>query len=325
MRRRDFTIYSAASALNTVVGVDFAHAQRVKMSGEFDFKLTPKGLKLDAKDVIIDGLTIPKLTWSWIGLAVAQGVLAGLGGIVFGAIANAIFGASGGKSMEQLLQEQLEAIARIVQESLKDEALREYGARVKAYVALFREYQNDPTAATLDFIRNNTAVALAELESLGFMGYRTYMTAAGLRLTILQEVMRSGRTGARKNFDSQREVAIAYHNQIVDLINRETDPAKYAPFPVIPDSSVQQNGWVGPYEINRTILGRHVQGAILTQGNGILSIAATTARKKLIEQRAGDKNASSGIIDWAWLRASLLAENTDLGAKMVNRWTAYKV
>src|SRR5262245_1263154 len=57
-----------------------AAAAPIRMGGKFGFSFDNGTLKVDARDVVIDGLTIPKFTWQWIGLSIAEGVLLGVGG-----------------------------------------------------------------------------------------------------------------------------------------------------------------------------------------------------------------------------------------------------
>jgi len=70
---------------------------------------------------------------------------------------------------------------------------------------------------------NESAVKLSEIESLGFIGYRTYMICAGLRLSILQEVYkRSPSNGARNNFLQQIERSVSHHKAMIKYIEEQT-------------------------------------------------------------------------------------------------------
>ncbi|HEY6044978.1 MAG TPA: hypothetical protein VIU65_00160 [Pyrinomonadaceae bacterium] len=226
--RRGFIKSASAAALITITptAISNCYADQVGVSGDFDFSWKNGKLHVKAKDVLINGLTIPKFTWGWIGLGIAEGVLSALGGAIFGALANAIFGS--GKSMEQLLKEQLAEIARIVEEKLQENDLRNYQAKVGGFVTLFREYNNNPTMSRLNYLTNESAPLLSEIESLGFKGYRTYMTTAGLRLSVLQQqIKKSNTAGNRANFADQRDVSMEFHNEMQALIDERSDVNYY--------------------------------------------------------------------------------------------------
>jgi hypothetical protein len=46
------------------------------------------GLDMDVKELQVNGLPIARFGWAWIGMAVAEGIIANLGAAVFGAIQN---------------------------------------------------------------------------------------------------------------------------------------------------------------------------------------------------------------------------------------------
>src|SRR5207249_4629397 len=86
---------------------------------------------------------------------------------------------------------------------------------------LFREYQNDKTQGRLDFLINNTAITLPHLARLGFVGYRSYMVCAGLRLGVLQQVVKNTGKG-KDNFIVQRKTAVAHHKEVSAAIDAAT-------------------------------------------------------------------------------------------------------
>jgi hypothetical protein len=303
----------------------------VKLEGDFGFRMENGTLHMHAKDVIIDGMSIPKLTWSWIGLAVAEAVLVNVGALILGALSNAVHGESG-KSIEQLLKEQLVAIAHIVEEALKENDLRNYQAEIDAYINLFREYQHDNTNARLDFLINNSAVVLSRLESLGFVGYRTYMIAAGLRLGILREsIKRTGR--GRDNVTNQFDAAVAHHNEIVAQIDAETDPValsrRLTRVSGLPDAAGFFHGSVAAYTAPGKILGSPINGWVMVLDGS----RELTPREVILYRSAVDAHCSIHMFGgcpserdkfiWAnaaACRAALKLENTELGEKMISRW-----
>jgi hypothetical protein len=321
MNRRHFVTSSTAASIGCYLFrsslYDVALSQ-TRIAGDFEFSWQGGKLKLKAKDVLIDGLTIPKFTWAWIGLGVAQGVLSAFGGAVFSALASAILG--GGKSIEQLLKEQLTEFARIVEEQLQENDLRNYQARIVAFVSLFQEYRNSPTVSRLDYLVNNSAEALSQIESLGFKGYRTYMSAAGLRLTVLQEVSRRNRTiGNQQNFREQRQRSVDVHNSVLSTIEAQTDLQTHATRVIEEnplargvmqgyDAAIRQ----GMFAVTRPILGVKPSELPLAPPHIAVPIAVTEINRNAPPQAA--------FVDWQALRARLKSQNTDIGAKIVDRW-----
>jgi hypothetical protein len=312
-------------------------SDQIKIGGEFDFFLDNGHLKLSAKDVVIDGLSIPKYTWGWMGLAVAQGVLSALGSAVFGALVDVIFGS--GKSLEQLLKEQLAEFTRIVEEKLQENDLRNYEAILSAYVQLYQEYTNDPArAGSLDFLINNSAVVLNQIQTLGFKGYRTYMTAAGLRLTVLQERIKLSpeKAGPGRNFITQLERSTDFHNQILKEIDRTLSPegqcehfiqaaqaaghAGYL-FNLMVDA-LRKNPSTGP--LMEPIYGVKYDDMPLKNIEDIIPGGIMGQKGKAVSKQIFPANRRIDFIDWAAFRAKIKADTTNIGEKMVQRWAGYQ-
>jgi hypothetical protein len=176
----------------------------------------------NVRNVIIDGLSFPKFTWQWIGMSIASGVLAGLGGMLFGLLTEGL--RSNNQDLENLLKRQLEEFARIVETKLQENDLRNYTAAIESYLQIFDEYKNNRTTGRKDYLLNETATELSKIKSLGFIGYRTYITGAGLRLSLLQELMKHDRREVA-NFVSQRDRINHYQKDANDTIDRATDAA----------------------------------------------------------------------------------------------------
>jgi hypothetical protein len=250
----------------------------------------------------------------WIGVSVAQGVLAAIGGQLFSALSNAIFGQSG-KSIQDMLNEQLVAIAQIVEQKIAEAELAQAQANVIALAVLLREYQHTPSIGRQDFLLNESAVYLSQLASLGVVGYRTYMTAAGLRLSILQQFAGHS-VGGAKNFEDQRIDAIAHHNNIIGAINTLTEPSTY-----FPTTMSAQWAVLGEGKIKRwvTVMGHQAGGQVRyvpsEAGDG-------SWRLGTVAESAG---FSPYVLDWQALRTTIKAENTDWGEKMVSIWPKHNL
>jgi hypothetical protein len=312
--RREFTYFSSASLISLAVPRFITFDDGVKVNGEFQFSNTGGAWRLKATDVTIDGLSIPKFTWAWIGLGIAQGVLNGIGAGLFGALANAIFGGTQ-KSMEQLLKEQLVAFAQILQEAIDANELRRYGSNLAAYITLYKEYSRTPSTEGLRYLQQGTAIAMSNLESLGLTAYRTYMTAAGLRLSILQEAIKR-KIATYADFEEQRKASIDFHAGAVKFIDNQTDPFVqvgerpcFYPF--------------GGANFEKKILGREVIGVLVCNGKG--HVASADESSRFIEQYHRDLKKPPifkpiNYVDWISLRNIVKAETTDLGQKMIDRW-----
>jgi hypothetical protein len=302
-------------------------ADKLNVSGDFDFEWTANKLGLKARDVTIQGLSLPALSWGWIGMAIAQGVLSGFGSMLFQAIVGAAN--SQGTNLAELLRAQLVEFARIVDQALKADALREYEATLLAYVRLFEEYANDPTNARLDFLLNESAVILSKIESLGFLGYRTYMATAGLRLAVLQERAKGSGNGLKVNFTRQRAAAIDYHRSMITVISRSVDPQNAV--------AGLNDQWEGHEQsplksvFIPSILGQPVRHRIYRIGEKQLAFAECsnlgTFSYPVVIQRPFPQlpqittaHERLDCADLAAVGVELRRESTDIGEKIVERW-----
>jgi hypothetical protein len=145
------------------------------------------------------------------------------------------------------------------------------------------------------------------------------MSAAGLRMTILQEVVRQKDTpGARKNLDLQKEKAVGFHDEIVKLVDERTEPSTHvAEFM----KAVKVPVRFTELELkDANVLGHRVSGKVLLPGGR----APTFAEAKKQVADFGRLPFKFNLINWDDLRTRLRADNTDLGEKMVARWLGKK-
>jgi len=162
-------------------------------------------------------------------MGLAQGVLSFIGGTLFSALCDAIFGGTSPHiSIEELLQDQLEKFTQVVQETITLNEVRRYWADMSAYFGLYREYINTPSKDSLQFIRQHSKVALSNLSFLGFAGYQAYMNSASLRLLILQECVKQ-QLATVKDYEAQTNESIGYHNAMIKYIDQQTEPSTFAP------------------------------------------------------------------------------------------------
>jgi hypothetical protein len=156
----------------------------ITLSGDFGFQIQDGQLRISARDVTIDGLPIRKFGWAWFGMALAEGAVHALGGMVFTAVVSALR-QDNEPGLSELLNQQLAEFAQIVQRALDAHMLKSLQAKLEGFVLRYTEYCNDPSDSSLELILHDSAEVVAGLRNLSLAGYRSYMIAAGLRLTAL--------------------------------------------------------------------------------------------------------------------------------------------
>jgi hypothetical protein len=228
MNRRQFNYLGGAFILGEMFGIPpiALGDDKTTINGDF-YLLTPANNKeqkwgLRANDVTIDGLSFPKFTWQWIGINLASGVLMGIGGQLFTAVTNAIFGGTG-QSMEPLLKAQLEAFARIVQQAITNAEIQRYASLMESCFDRFEEISRTPDRNRLGRLLDDTSDHLRALGDLDFPAYRTYMSGASLRLAALQEGIKR-RLSVVEDFEAQVQKSVAKHREMIAYIDDQTTP-----------------------------------------------------------------------------------------------------
>jgi hypothetical protein len=159
-------------------------------------------------DVTIDGVFFPKFSWGWIGLKVGEAILSGCGGLIFSKLLSAIVG---GPSMEELL---VRAISREMKRLLEENDLRNYTALLSSLSDLMTEYANNPNSLDrLTYAVNQSSDLVNLTNSLGYIGYPAFISAANLRIAVLQEKLKVD-PADRPNFLAARE---QYRNRHLEL------------------------------------------------------------------------------------------------------------
>jgi len=291
----------------------------ITFNGELGFQHVGDEWKVRPKDFTIDGLPIPKFGWVWVGTMIAQGVILSIGAPLFGALEKAILGGGGGPSIAELLQIQLREFARIVDEKFDQRALDTAAAHLESYCRRFKEFSGNDVDRSL--LLANTSDTLSELKSplMKFIGYRTFMSCAGLRLAILKTVTTNV---GRRNFESQVAEAISHHRSVADLIVDETSLGRMLERGDFtedrPDLS-KKNGF-RLFEIPpKKICGVFVAGQVATDMH-YSELPQREAQKAIMDNR-GAFSQKPNWVSLLLLRKRLQAENTDLGNVIVSRWS----
>jgi hypothetical protein len=165
-------------------------------------------------------LLLEPLTWSFIALAILQGILSGLGAKIFDSLFQ-----EQGINIEKLISDALISISQIVSQAIAEDALRRSQASLSGLQETLLDYNNAPDSsiARLDSASVKVNDLIAEFESLGLAGFASYSLATTIRLSILQERMiRFGATGEQANINRTvdnynkhlEEMKISYNNWI---------------------------------------------------------------------------------------------------------------
>lgn len=230
-RRRMLGLSTIAVTNVATGGLLSAHDAKSKVTVDIG-SLAVEGLfrkwTIKNASIAIDGLTLPALTASWVGVQLAAGVLAGVAGAIFDAIIHALFG---GPSIAELLAKQLKAIDQIVDQRITENELRRASAFFDALVKIMVEYQNAPSADRLSFATNQSTLLSSELETLSgkyetgsaINSYLTYLSAASLRIAVLQQRANTNRKES-KNIGLACEQAMAFQEHWVADAKRALDP-----------------------------------------------------------------------------------------------------
>jgi hypothetical protein len=282
-----------------------------------------KGWKVGADSLTVGGLSLPTGSWGWIGLSLAQGVLSGIGGMIFSAVASALLGKQE-PDIAALLKQQLVEFARIVKEAFDANDLKHAQNQLAADADLVIEYCNARNGAggRLEFLVPRTAETLRELESLGYMGYRAYIQLASIRLALLQDISLREGEGAKQNFLTQLDRSTKYHETMIEYIKHQTEPSTY--FPRVVSFSEAEFRPLSTL----TVLGRTFQGRqqynwppnVDRTSSGPPDCPLATVEQSSIVYQQGHTE----FIDWLQLRAQYMAESTDIGSVIVNQWKASK-
>jgi hypothetical protein len=176
-----------------------------------------------AEDVNYDGILFDKFSWSWLALKIAEGVLDSVGGRILGSITEALL-SNGQPDLGQLLAKQLREFSHLLDNKLQEESLRRCHTQLIGISSIMREYRNAPQGK--DRLENATSLSnllVAELKGFGFAGYRTFLSAAGLHLLILQDRLKLWK-GEEANYRESVQEYVEHHKSITKTIDDGTDP-----------------------------------------------------------------------------------------------------
>jgi hypothetical protein len=338
MNRRTFLKEASAASLATSLEplrADNGQRGHADLTVEnFRLNYSPsKGWTVGADSLKLQGLSFPASTWGWVALNIAQGALAGIGGMIFSAIANALF-SSKQPDIADLLRQQLIAFAHIIEQAFDQHDLMEAQTSLTTDLDLMSEYVRTPHGAggRVEHLIPSTAHTLRLLERLNYAGYQTYIQAAGLRLALLQDLANRERGGAEQNFTAQQTRIQSYHDQMISYIVKQTEPATHFDTTCsLKDCTLGINETVHQ-SIN--ILGHQIEGEIVYYRgpNGTMLLRNAQSTDEYIKAVARIPNnslpaafkKSATIIDWLSLRRQLFAATTDFGAPIISKYMSAK-
>jgi hypothetical protein len=224
MNRRDLLAGALATAVarpRVMQGAPSTTRDNITITAE-GVRITypPFGIKAEA--ITIAGVSIPQFSAGWVALNLAGGVLAQLGGALFGLLVAAL--GARGPTLEDLLTRQLEAIADILREELENNEIRRSIGRLASIRQKMIEYRQAPQS--LDRLYDATADSqnvISDLQTLGFDTYLQVLSAGSVRLAILQERAKldQAETGNYRNFVSS---LVTYHETTRESVEYLTNP-----------------------------------------------------------------------------------------------------
>lgn len=320
--RRDFCAMSALTAAAALLPTEDSTAQ-INVQG-FTLSKTAQGWQIGANDIQIGGVKVPFASWAWLGIAIAQGVLAALGGEIVSVIVS-LLTQKNQPDLGALLKQQLDAIANIIVDAQRQALAAQAAGALDSDMRLLREYENTPSRERLNFLVFNTSATLGLLKQIDYAGYRTFMQVSGLRLAILQDLVGKDGKRAVSNFTDQRNESIDYHRQMIDLINLQTEPSTHFPqqLPSGVFAAIQ-----GQVVQTVHVFGKTVSGKVKYSPHpgpppppGKLPIGNVVWTLDSVDNvSAAIRNGANDLIDWQALRQQLKAESTNLGAALVEKW-----
>jgi hypothetical protein len=171
--------------------------------------ITPK---TDARPVLIQ--VVEPFTWAWLGIKLAEGVVAYIGGKLFEA---AFFPNTNNETLIRAISEKIDEavlkLQRYIDEALEAQVVEE---QIRTGLALYnslREHANDPGGTDLKDINVRASVLWSQLYQRGESAFLPACLAASLRSAVLNtrflEAEKADKKGARANLIGFLDEAIA--------------------------------------------------------------------------------------------------------------------
>lgn len=132
---------------------------------------------------------VEPFTWSWVGITLAEGAIAWVGGQLF----SKIFGSGGGKlDIGRFLQDVLKTMGQVVHRTLEERDLRVLGAQLQQVQFDLVAYLDAPRGRDrLNFATNNSSSVMFQLRDLHLSGHAAFLVAVGVHIAVLQERVRA--------------------------------------------------------------------------------------------------------------------------------------
>ena len=135
-------------------------------------------------------LVAEPFTWAWVGVKLAEGAVAWVGGKLLESILGM------GHDFDKMIEEIIDAVRQVVRQEIERNALQEVIAQQRSVQELFRIYS---VACKKDFwpeILSTSTFVTNRLKQLGFPAHHSYLNALAVQTTLVQEFL--GRTSATK-------------------------------------------------------------------------------------------------------------------------------
>lgn len=201
------------------------NAATATIDSVFGFRIVEGRFMVDARDIEIDGLGLPRFSWGWVGLSVARASQLGVGGMILRGLYSACF-RERGVLLSEVLVNELRQLTQSSPVNLPADNTESCIANTRKFLNTFRDYEESPNEERTHYILDGFADTLYGLWLLKCVGYRTYMTLATVRLAVLRERLRTNRNpgSARDNMESYFLEVRGFHEEMIEHVMKQAPP-----------------------------------------------------------------------------------------------------
>jgi hypothetical protein len=214
-------------------------------------------------------------TWAWVGTKIAEGALQWVGGRLLATLFDS-FAAANLRIAEQLRTE------------LREEALRRAVTLLDSLTVRLGQYHNAGGIDRLELANKDAEDLVAELRNLGPIAFRSYHSAVGLSILVLQDRFKAGgNAGEKRNIreaiDRAEATVLAMHPRLLALAEGRVGDIWFMPDLLFPPP---MHGVPG---MRRYLAGHHLDGNRVETVSGFYD---TMMLSQLTDQAKSNRSAA---------------------------------